>query len=235
MSFLGIVIVGTAFLALYWIFYGQGKYNDAFRPKRKTELKAVLFDLDGVIIDSFDAWHSVFNHVRKDFKLKEISKDDFRKNNWGTSAEQDAKKYYKNKTTKEIEDIYKKLMLKNVHKTKIMPDAKKVLKAIKKKKIKIGLVTNSFNNIVNKALKFHKIESYFDEVITSDDVEKPKPYPDSIIKLCNRLKIMPDESIYVGDTKTDYNAGKAAGCFVIGLNTHGDLVIDRLSDLLELV
>ena len=71
---IGIIVIGTALLALYWIFYGQRKYNDMLIPKRKTELKAVLFDLDGVILDSFEAWYSVFNHARKDFGLKEISR-----------------------------------------------------------------------------------------------------------------------------------------------------------------
>ena len=116
-----------------------------------------------------------------------------------------------------------------------MPDAKKVLESIKKKKIKVGLVTNSFSNIVSRILKHHKIGNYFDNVVTSDDVEKLKPYPDPVIKLCEKLNVMPDETILVGDTKNDYKAGKGAGCFVVGLNTDGDLVIDKLSDLLELV
>ena len=77
------MIVGTAFLALYWVFYGQRRHNEMFTPKRKTELKAVLFDLDGVIIDSFEAWFHVFNQVREDLKLKEISKEEFRNKVWG--------------------------------------------------------------------------------------------------------------------------------------------------------
>jgi HAD superfamily hydrolase (TIGR01509 family) len=232
---IAIIIVVTAFLALYWVFWGQRKYNEMFMPKRKTELKAVLFDLDGVIIDSFDAWHSVFNHVRKNFKLKVISKEEFRKKVWGGSVEADAKNYFKNRDAKEIEKAYLKLITKHLEKTKLLPDAVKVLEAVKKKKIKIGLVTNTFRKPVIDTLKFHKINKYFDAVVTSDDVEKAKPYPDAIIKLCEKLNVMPDEAIVVGDTKNDYKAGKAAGCFVIGLNTNGDLVISRLSDLLELV
>ena len=50
-------------------------------------------------------------------------------------------------------------MLKYIHKTELLPDVKKVLEAIKKKNIKIGLVTNSFNSIALKALKFHKINN----------------------------------------------------------------------------
>ncbi|MCH8329407.1 MAG: HAD hydrolase-like protein, partial [Nanoarchaeota archaeon] len=175
---IAIIIVGTAFLALYWVFYGQRKYNEMVTPKRKTKLKAVLFDLDGVVIDSFDAWFNVFNHVRKNFKLKEISKKEFIKNVWGGSVQADAKNYFKNKDVKEIGELYRKLISKYTHKTKLMPDAEKVLKNIKEKKIKIGLVTNTFRKPTLEILKFHKIENYFDKVITADDIERAKPYPD---------------------------------------------------------
>ena len=235
MSLIGIIIVVTAFLALYWVFYGQRKHNEMFMPKRKVKLKAILFDLDGVILDSFEAWYSVFNHVRKDLKLKEISREEFREKVWGGSVEADAKNYYKNMDVKEIKKSYKKLILKYTHKTKLLPDTEKVLKAIKNKKIKIGLVTNTFKEPVLETLKFHKIKNYFGAIVTADDVEKAKPYPDSIIKLCEKLNVMPHEAIVVGDTKNDYKAGKSAGCFVVGLNTDGDLIISKLSDLLELV
>ncbi len=121
------------------------------------------------------------------------------------------------------------------NKSKLMPDAKRVLKKIKDKKIKIGLATNNFKNAVNAILKFHKIDNYFDAVVTGNDIEKAKPFPDSILKLCEKLKIMPDEAIYVGDTKNDYKAGKSAGCFVVGLNTQGDLIISELKDIQELI
>ena len=232
---LTVIIVATGFLALYWVFYGQRKHNEMFNTKRKTELKAVLFDLDGVIIDSFEAWFNVFNHVRRNYKLKEAGKEEFKKNIWGTSAQENAKKYFKNASVKEVGDAYKRLMLKYIHKTELLPDVKKVLEAIKKKNIKLGLVTNSFNSITSKILKHHKIKNYFDAIVTADDVEKLKPYPDPVIKLCEKLNVMPDETILVGDTKNDYKAGKGAGCFVVGLNTHGDLMISGLKDLLELV
>jgi pyrophosphatase PpaX len=229
------VIVITGFLALYWVFYGQRKYNEMFTPAKKVELKAVLFDLDGVILDSFEAWYSVFNHVRKDLKLKEISREEFRKKVWGGSVQSDAKNYYNNSDAKSIEDRYRQLISEYVHKTELLPDTKKVLDYIKKKNIKIGLVTNTFRETVQEILKFHNIDMYFDAVVTSDDVEKSKPYPDPVIKICEKLNVFPQESILVGDTKNDYKAGKAAGCLVIGLNTRGDLIISSLNDLLQVV
>src|SRR3989338_3943574 len=98
---IGIIVIGTALLALYWIFYGQRKYNDMLIPKRKTELKAVLFDLDGVILDSFGAWYAVFNHARRNFNLKEISRQEFKDKAWGGSVKADVNNYFKNSDAKE--------------------------------------------------------------------------------------------------------------------------------------
>ena len=232
---LGGIVIGTALLALYWVFYGQRKYNDMLMPKRKTELKAVLFDLDGVILDSFEVWFNVFNHARRNFNLKEISRQEFKDNAWGGSVKADVKNYFKGKDAKELENLYRQLISGYINKTELLPDAKNVLEQVKNKNIKIGLGTNTFKETVLEILKFHKIENYFDSVVTSDDVERVKPYPEPIFKLCENLGIMPDEAILVGDTKNDYKAGKAAGCFVVGLNTKGDLIIDKLSGLMGLV
>jgi len=233
--FLTAFLIITAILVLYWVFYGQRKHNEMMNPKRKTKLKAVLFDMDGVITDSFEAWFKVFNGLRKKYNLKTIDKKEFFKKVWGGSVERDAKEFFKNLDPKVLEKEYEKLMGKNSKKTKLNRDVKKVLKAIKDKKIKIGLVTNSPKSIVDNILNFHKVKNYFDVIITANDVENAKPHPEPILKACEKLKIKPDETIYVGDTKVDYKAGKATGCFTIGLNTKGDLIISKLDDLLELV
>ena len=233
--FLTAIIVITAFLALYWVFYGQRKYNEMLMPKRKTELKAILFDLDGVIIDSFDAWFHTFNELRRKYKLREFDRDEFRKNAWGTSYQADAGKFFKNIDAEEVLGHYKKIRNNYNHKTKLLPDAKKVLDAIKKKNIRIGLASNSFKEPALETLKFHRLIKYFSTIVTAEDVERPKPYPDAILKACEKLGVAPDEAIYVGDNKNDYKAGKSAGCFVVGLNTKGDLIISQLKDLLQLL
>src|SRR3989338_4529496 len=108
-ALIAIIIVITAFLALYWVFYGQRKYNEMFNPKRKTELKAIIFDFDGVIIDSFEAWFHTFNELREEYKLKKFNKEEFRKNAWGTSYQGDAKKFFKSIDTEEVLKSYKKI------------------------------------------------------------------------------------------------------------------------------
>ena len=232
---INIILIITALLALYWVFYGQRKYNEMLNPKRKTELKAILFDLDGVIIDSFEAWHSVINQVRKKYKLKEFSKEEYKRKGWAIPIEVEVARYFKGHDIDKITNECKALVAKKISKIKLLPDAKKVLQKIKEKNYKIGLVTNNYTALTSKILQHHKIKEFFNAIITTDDVEKPKPYPDPILKLCKKLNVMPDETIYVGDTKYDYKAGKSAGAFVVGLNTHGDLVISNLNDILQLL
>lgn len=236
MSFLiGIIIAVTAFLALYWVFYGQRKYNEMLMPKKKHELKAILFDMDGVIIDSFEASYKIFNELRKKCKLGIMSREEYRKSVWGGFFADNVKKYLKTNDAAVIETHHKKIILKYKNEVKLMPGAKKVLKAVKKKNIKIGLVTNTLRGQTLDTLNYYKIKNYFGFIVTGSDAERVKPYPDPILKLCENLNVTPEETILVGDTNNDYKAGKAAGCMVVGLNSDGDLIISKLDELLQLV
>jgi len=232
---IGIVLFATAFLVLYWVFYGQRRYNEMLNPKRKTELKAMIFDFDGVLIDSFDRQHSVFNDLKTQYGLKKLDKGTFKKQLWGNSLEVNAKKIFSGIDLKDIRKKYVAATKKHKEEGRIMEGANKVLGKIKEKKLKIGLVTNTTRERATNDLKFYKLSRYFETVVTADDVEKPKPYPDSILKACKNLNVEPDEIMYIGDTKNDYKAGKAAGAFVVGFNTHGDLTVGKLTDLLRLL
>jgi len=227
------MIVATGFLALYWVFFGQRKYNEMFFPKRKTKLKAILFDLDGVIIDSFEAWYEIYSNLLKKHEPN-LTRDKYRNKLWGISTQDITQLYFKEKA-EAMKKICVDQINKNYKKIELLSGVEEVLRAIKKKKIKIGLATNNRIRLTTKVLKHYKIFDYFDAIVTRDDGLKPKPYPDPILKVCEKLKVMPDETIYVGDTKSDYKAGKSAGCLVVGLNTNGDLVIDKVSDLMDLL
>jgi len=230
-----IIIVITGILAIYWVFYGQRKYNEMFMPKKKIKLKAVIFDLDGVIIDSFDLWFRVFNKLREKHKLKAYTIAQFKKNVWGGSVDNDAKNHFNNIDVNDLKKEYLKLIIKNISESKLLSNAIEVLNKIKKKGLKVGLITNNFTSFVEKVLEHHKIKNKFDAIITADDVEKPKPNAEGIFKLCKKLNLRPDETILVGDSVYDVQAGQAAGCFVIGLEVHGDLIISELKDLYQLV
>lgn len=235
MAVLEILIFITSFFVIYWVLYGQKKFNESLMPKRKTELKAIIFDLDGVIIDSFDRQFQIFNELRKRYGLHDVNEKMFREKIWGNSLETIANEFFKKQSYDEIKKRHEFLVRKYINKVKLMDNAKEVIQKIKRSGIKTGLVTNATKNRTKKELEFLKIKDKFDIILTADDVEKPKPYPDGILKACERLNVQPDEVIYVGDRENDYKAGKSAGTFVVGLNTKGDLVISELKDLMRLL
>ena len=138
MAVLEAVILISAFLAIYWVFYGQRKFNESLSPKRKTKLKAVIFDLDGVLIDSFDAWFSVFNLTRKHFKLSEFSRNKFEKKAWGRILNEELKKNFPNQDVEEVKGRYKTLFMERIGKIKLLPGSEEVLNEIKKKGIKMA-------------------------------------------------------------------------------------------------
>jgi len=231
-SFLILIISLTSILVIYWALIGQWKHNAMLR---QSKIKAVLFDLDGVLIDSHDAWFKVFNSTRKRFKLPEITKEKFDKNCWGGSIEKDAKEYFKGTGSKEIAKIYYAKLSSFKKEIKINPYAHYILKNIKDRKLKAGVVTNSYKKPVLKILGYHGIKDFFDVVIGGNEVENGKPAPDSILKACEKLKISPEEALYIGDTKNDINAGRSAGCFTIGYKIDGDLKIDNIKNIAKLI
>src|SRR3989344_9040458 len=100
---IGIIIVVSAFLALYWVFYGQRRYNEMLMPKKKHKLKAILFDMDGVIIDSFEASYKIFTELREKRKLGIMSREEYRKSVWGGFFADNVRKYLKTNDAAAIE------------------------------------------------------------------------------------------------------------------------------------
>jgi HAD superfamily hydrolase (TIGR01549 family) len=231
-----IVLSITACLAIYWIVIGQWKYNKMMRQHHKpANLKAIIFDLDGVIIDSLDAWLKVFNNTRQHYKLPEITKKEFVDTIWGGTIERDIKIYFKGKTAEEISRHYFSNMGKFKTSTKLSRNVKETLKKIKEKNIKLGVVTNTYRKPTLQILGYHKIKSFFDAVVGGDEIKNGKPAPDSLLEACKRLKIKPEEAVLIGDTVNDKGAANNARMFFIGYKTNGDLRIDDLKDLLHLV
>lgn len=232
-SFLLILLSLTAILCVYWLILGQWRYNKMMKPQKK--LKAILFDLDGVIIDSYNAWFKIFNKTRKHYKLDEVSEQEFKQKIWGISFEKAAKDYFKNAELKEIRKFYFSHIQEFKSNTKLNENVKETLEKIKQKGIKTAIVSNTNKRSVSEVIKYHKINNYFDVILGGDSVEHGKPAPDSLLEACKQLEVSPSESIMVGDTFNDKGAAKNANIFFIGYNIDGDFKISDFKDLLGLI
>ena len=194
----------------------------------KYKIKAILFDLDGVLMNSIDAWHHTYNGIIAHFNKKPMTKKDFQKI-FGNTIEKNVRMIV-NISTKEANRLAIKYFKKNIMYVRIFPETKSVLKKLSKK-TKIGLITNTPRKILNPVLRHYKLKKYFDIIVTVDDVKKGKPAPDMALKACKMLKVIPKNAILVGDTKNDMIAGKRAGCIAVGYKIKGEFEINNLNSI----
>ena len=201
---------------------------------RKREVKAILFDMDGVLTDSFNAWGCIINGAMRDIGKKPLSKAEL-KRHFGAPIEKDQKTHFKGYSLEEIRQLYLKQFYRHWRKIRLFPDTKQVLREASGNGWKIGLISNSTMGIINPVLRHHRIGRYFDVIMSMDDVKRRKPHPEMVLKACRLLKVKASETVVIGDTQNDMLAGKRAGCTTIGLNTKGEHTIRKLSSALRLL
>jgi len=129
----------------------------------------------------------------------------------------------------------------------IKPGAKELLGSLKMKGVKIGLVTGRVfpSEQMWTELRGLSIAQFFDAIVTGSDQPR-KPAPDGIIACLEKLDLAAEDSVFVGDAKSDIIAGKKAGVRVIVLSNEGDvdetfapeqpdMVIDNLTQLVMFI
>jgi HAD superfamily hydrolase (TIGR01509 family) len=196
----------------------------------KLKPNAILFDMDGVLVNSLDSWWISLNDALKTFNYEEVNKNEFIKKYWGNDFYDNIKTMGLNQ---EVGIFCKNNYGKHVDLVKIYPETEDTLqKLIKYRK---GIITNTPKECTYKILNKFNIEHYFNTVVTTDDVIRGKPDPEIILRACNIMKVDPKTTILVGDTENDMKAGRAAGCIIIGINIEADFKIQNLSELTNII
>lgn len=206
---------------------GQGIHSAALR-KPRMDVDAVAFDLDGTLIDTLDIYCRVLNIALERLGLQPAAKEvivDAAKEGefaWnrvlprglGAHAEelvQGAREI--------IEDLYKDALHEEAE---LIPGTSEILKKISGMGLKMALVTSTpmrYLMIKLDPLRRAGVDGLFHLFITSDDAPKKKPAPDPLIVCARKLGVTPGRSVYVGDSRVDIRAGKAAGMKTAGVLT----------------
>ena len=92
----------------------------------------------------------------------------------------------------------------------LYPSAKKTLRALRYKGIKLALVTNKNRAGVIEQLKLFKLEHYFTAIIGNEDVVNPKPAPDGLLLAAEKLGLSIEDVMFIGDSTYDYESSKNA-------------------------
>ncbi len=180
-------------------------------------LRTVLFDIDGTLLDTRDAWVAAFDAGLAAIRKTSISGSEAAQ--WiGTPIEviyAERCGLAADELTKAVRE-FQRVEAASVHEgMRAYPGIRETLASLGA--WKLAAVTNKRHDTSVEALQVTGLLPLFALVLGGDSVPRKKPAPDPIFRAASALGVQPTECAVVGDTENDVRAGKAAGARTIGV------------------
>lgn len=207
----------------------------------RCNVRAFLFDLDGTLVNSskaiIDAITTVLDFRDYSYDSEKIAKM------IGTPLEDMFRALVSGLSDKEVwrcvHEYRKHYSIHHLKGTKIHPNVFKILRKLKKRGFRLGLVTTKYRKFVLEILDHFNLVKLFDAVVTGYELRGHKPAPDIILEIAKRLGIEPSECAVVGDSPLDVEAGNRAGALTTAIligpynrqqmeNAKPDLIVENL-------
>lgn len=190
-------------------------------------IKAILFDLDGTLLDTNDLILASFKEAFSKCLNLNLEDSEIAKH-FGKPLQYTFSTYGDNEKVQEMINTYREYNDKN-HDTNCKPfeGVHEVLKELKDKGIKIAIVTSKRKIMSERGMKISGIYDHFDAIVTPECTEKHKPNKEPALKACELLDVSPSDSIFVGDSTFDILCGNNAGCYTCAVK-YTALPIDEL-------
>ncbi len=207
-------------------------------------IKAVIFDLDGVITETsnqhFEAWKAMANMIGVEIDMA------FNESLKGISREVALKaileyggilgKYSKEEMEKLsfCKNEYYKQLISQFTPSNVFKGVVELFEYLRERDIKIAIGSASRN--APTLIKAMDLEQYIDYIVNPEDVKKGKPAPDIFLKAADVLGVKPSDCIGVEDAIAGIKAIKAAGMYSIGIGAvevlkEADVVFERISEI----
>ncbi len=191
--------------------------------------RAVLFDMDGVLVKSEEVWFRVVEAAGVRFRGRAITREEFFPT-FGQGTAADVPVFGLHCTTAELDAFYVTEFVRHLDAMWVSPDARPLLERLCAAGVKRALVTNTVLPLAVKILARAGLDGLFDALATADRVVHAKPAPDLVRLALRELDVAPLDAWMVGDSKYDRQAAGSAGVHFIGLGIDGDRRIDQLGD-----
>jgi phosphoglycolate phosphatase len=210
------------------------------------EIKLIIFDLDGTLVDAYPAIIKSFNYVMQ--KLNYPTQDNLtirRAVGWGDKNL--FKPFIKAKDLSVAVSLYRrhhKTAL--IHHSRLFAKVNRVLAYLKGKGYKLAVASNRPTEFSWILIRHLKLARYFDYVLCADKLRHIKPHPEILNKIRQRFSLSVKQVLYVGDMVIDVQAGRRARIKMIAVSTGSNSgqelkeekpyrVIPKITDLLAVL
>jgi HAD superfamily hydrolase (TIGR01509 family) len=206
-------------------------------------IEAVIFDFDGVLIDSELLWTKADRRMLASHHISYSGGDRhlFTGRSQADAAEIFIKKFGMRlprvmvieQRLASLEEVYSEI------EPQLMPGAEQLIKAIHQEGIKLAIASGTPKRIIEAIIKRRNLADFFGAVVSSDEVKRGKPSPDVYLYAASKINAIPEKCVVFEDAQSGALAAKSAGMFCIAVpNEHtkaqdfsmADLIISRLDE-----
>ena len=213
-------------------------------------LRAGIFDLDGTLADTLESMAYVTNVIMKKLQLKTLKVEDFKYYS-GEGAHMLIERCLKDagdpelKYQEEAEKMYRDMFAADpMYKVTHYQGMPETIKALKQRGARLAVCSNKPHPAAVKVIR-QMFGEDFERAISECDEIPRKPSPAGPLKIAETFGVLPSECMYVGDTRTDMETGKAAGMYTVGalwgfrdreelLSSGADCIAEKPEDLLKI-
>jgi pyrophosphatase PpaX len=179
-------------------------------------LKAILFDLDGTLINSIDHIVACWQHTARTCLGREMTREEILPT-LGRALLECFEEIAPGRSL-ELREEYRAYQ-KQTHDTTVtlVEGTRETLRELKAAGLRLGVVTSKGLPVAMEGLDLFDLAPFFDALVTYEDTQRHKPNPDPLLVASERLGIEPAQMLYVGDAVVDIQAGRAAGMQTAGV------------------
>jgi pyrophosphatase PpaX len=194
--------------------------------RRAPAFRAVVFDLDGTVVDSVELITVSFQHAIREVLGQEVSREDAIA--WVGRPLREQMEFFSPEHAAELVDSYRDFNHREHDRMLTLYEGMlHLLTGLHGAGVKVGLVTSKSRFTTQMAFDLTGIEDYFDATVCADEAPGNKPLPAPILACLKQLGVKPAVAAYVGDSPSDIQAALAAGVTAIAV-TWGVFPSDKL-------
>jgi len=212
-------------------------------------LRAVIFDLDGVLADSEPWWNEIDSKLLAEYGVS--YRGEYHRDVLGVSYRL-AVEFYKKAfgLSASVEELMRRRGVIATeffaNRVGLFPSTKRTLERLREMKVRLAVATSSVSASARPFLDRHGLTPFFDVIVTGDEIERGKPYPDIYLRAADKLGVAVNECLVIEDALSGVAAGKAAGMRVAAIpdrrfvdardyEKEADYVLGNLSEIPALV